>query len=92
MNCLAHIAPKWREIGEGLRVPQYVLEGLQRSSGPDIIKLSDVIENWLCESENASWALLFEILDSPIVNEHEVGDDIRRFLSDPIIYDIYYVS
>ena len=92
MNLLAHIADKWRDIGDALSVPYYVLEGLQRSNDPNIIKLSDVIERWLRESENASWALLFKMLDAPIVGEHEVGDDIRQFLSDPIIHDIYYVS
>ena len=92
MNLLAHIANKWKEIGEALSVLYHVLEDLQRSNDPNIIKLSDVIEYWLNRSKNASWALLFEMLDEPFVDEHEVGDDIRQFLSDPIIHDIYYVS
>ena len=92
MNFLVYISHKWKDIGVVLSVPYYVLEGLQCTNDPNIIKLSDVIEYWLNQSENASWALLFEMLDGPIVDERKVGDDIRQFLSDPIIHDIYYVS
>ena len=54
------------------------------------MNLSIVINKWLEEKSNeATWKALLEEVEGPIVNNHQIGNDIRTFLKRPDVYRKY---
>ena len=55
------------------------------------MNLSIVINKWLEEKSNeATWEVLLEEVEGPIVNNRQIGDDIRTFLKKPKVYAKYF--
>ena len=84
------IKDKWYLIGDSLEVDTGELESLMISNNSTEMKLSIVINKWLEEKSNeATWEVLLEEVEGPIVNNHQIGDDIRTFLKKPKVYTKY---
>ena len=84
------IKDKWYIIGDSLEVNTGELESLKISNNTTEMNLSIVINKWLEEKSNeATWEVLLEEVEGPIVNNHQIGDDIRTFLKKPEVYTKY---
>lgn len=68
----------WYEIGLSLRVHHSVLNNLKCSPGCAYYKLKKVIKNQK-ESEPSpiTWKTVISAIESPIVNNKEIANDIR---------------
>ena len=87
------IKARWYLIGDSLEVNTGELESLMISNNSTGINLSKVINKWLeMKSTEATWKVLLEEMEGPIVNNHQVGDDIRRFLKRPDVFRKYVSS
>ena len=87
---LMPIKDKWYLIGDSLEVNTGELESLMISNNSTEVKLSIVINKWLDEKSNeATWEVLLEEVEGPIVNNRQIGDDIRIFLKRPDVYSKY---
>ena len=85
-----HIKDKWYLIGDSLEVNTGELESLKISNNSTEMNLSIVINKWLEEKSNeATWKALLEELEGPIVNNRQIGDDIRTFLKRTDVYSKY---
>ena len=89
-NVLALLMPikdKWYLIGVSLEVKAGELESLKISNNSTEMNLSIVINKWPEEKSNeATWKALLKEVEGPIVNNHQIGDDIRTFLKKPEAY------
>ena len=75
------IKDKWYLIGVSLEVNTGELESLKTSNNSTEMNLSIVINKWLEEKSNeATWEALLEEVEGPIINNRQIGDDIRTFL------------
>ena len=75
------IKDKWYLIGVSLEVNTGDLESLNTSNSTTAKNLSVVINKWLEEKSNeATWKALLKEVEGPIVNNHQIGDNIRTFL------------
>ena len=84
------IKDKWYLIWDSLEVNTGVLDSLKISNLSTHMKLSTVISEWLDEKSNeATWEALLEAVEGPIVNNHQIGYDIRTFLKRPDVYAKY---
>ena len=84
------IKEKWYLIGVSLEVNTGELESLKISNNSSEMNLSIVINKWLEEKSNeATWKALLKELDGPIVNNCQIGDNIRTFLKRSDVYNKY---
>ena len=84
------IKANWYLIGDSLEVNTGELESLKISNNSPEMNLSTVINKWLDEKSNeATWEVLLEEVEGPIVNNRQIGDDIRTFLKKPKVYTKY---
>ena len=84
------IKDKWYLIGDSLEVNTGELESLKISNNSTEMNLSIVINKWLEEkSIETTWKVLLEEVEGPIVNNRQIGDDIRTFLKKPEVYAKY---
>ena len=90
---LMPIKDKWYLIGVSLEINTGELESLKTSNNSTEMNLSIVINKWLEEKSNeATWEVLLEEVEGPVVNNHQIGDDIRTFLKRPDVYSKYVFS
>ena len=84
------IKDKWYLIGVSLEVNSGELESLKRRTNSTEMNLSIVILKWLEDkSYETTWKRLLEEVEGPIVNNPQIGDDIRTFLKRPDVYRKY---
>ena len=84
------IKDKWYLIGDSLEVNTGELDSLIIANNSTEMNLSIVINKWLEDKLNeATWKALLEEVEGPIVNNHQIGDDIRTFLKRPDVYRKY---
>ena len=84
------IKDKWYIIGDSLEVNTGDLEGLKTSNNSIEMNLSIVINKWLEKKLNeATWQVLLEEVEGPIINNRQIGDYIRTFLKTPKVYTKY---
>ena len=87
------IKDKWYIIGDSLEVTTGELDSLMISNNSTDTNLSIVVSKWLKKKSNeATWKMLLEEMESPIVNNPKIGDDIRTFLKRPDVYAKYIKS
>ena len=90
LDLLMPIQARWYLIGDSLEVNTGELESLMISNNSTGINLSKVINKWLEDKSNkATWKALLKEVEGPIVNNHQIGDDIRTFLKKPDVYNKY---
>ena len=90
LNLLSPIRDKWYLIGVSLEVNTGDLDSLKISNNSTDMNLSIVITKWLEEKSNkATWEALLEEVEGPIVNNHQIGNNIRTFLTRPDVYAKY---
>ena len=90
---LMPIKDKWYLIGVSLEVNTGELESLKTSNNTTEMNLSLMINKWLEEKSNiATWKVLLKEVEGPIVNNCQIGDDIRTFLKRPDVYSKYILS
>ena len=90
---LMPIKDKWYLIGVSLEVNTGELESLKINNNSTEMNLSIVINKWLEEKSNeATWRALLKEVEGPVVNNRQIGDDIRRFLKRPEEYSKYVFS
>ena len=84
------IKDKWYIIGDSLEVDTGELDSLKTSNNSTEMNLSIVINKWLKgKSNEATWKVLLKEMEGPIVNNHQIRDDIRTFLKKPDVYAKY---
>ena len=84
------IKDRWYIIGASLEVNTGELNSLKISNNSTEMNLSKVINKWLeKKSSKATWKALLKEVDGPIVNNCQIGDDIRTFLKRPDVYSKY---
>ena len=87
---LMPIKDKWYLIGVSLEVTTGDLDSLKISNNPTEMNLSFVISKWLEKKANeTTWEVLLEEMEGPIVNNFQIGDNIRKFLKKPKVYSKY---
>ena len=90
LTLLKPIKDKWYNIGDSLDVHPVDLENLYISKNTTEMNLSLVINKWLENKSNeATWKTLLKELEGPIVNNCEIGNDVRTFLKSPHVYAKY---
>ena len=90
LSLLISIKDKWYFIGVSLEVNTEELDSLIISNNLTEMNLSIVINKWLQEKSNeATWNALLKEVEGPIVNNHQIGDDICTFLKRPEVYSKY---
>ena len=81
LTLLMPIMDKWYLIGDALEVSTGELDGLKTSNNSVKMNLSMMISKWLDEKSNeATWSVLLEAIEGPIVDNRQIGDNIREFL------------
>ena len=72
-------------MGLALEVPDDTLQSVRQnhSADPDTMKLLKIIDHWL-KLPNADWAALIKTIESPLVNNKQIADDIRKFVTESI--------
>ena len=84
------IKDKWYLIGDSLEVNTGELDSLMISNNSTEMNLSIVINKWLEKKSNeATWKALLKEVEGSIVNNCQIGDDIRTFLRRPDVYSKY---
>ena len=87
------IKNKWYIIGLSLELNIGELDSLKISNNSTEMNLSIVINKWLDEKSNeATWKALLKEVEGPIVNNRQIGDDIRKFLKKPDVHCKYVLS
>ena len=83
---LADIKNSWQVIGLALGASHDYLDDLIHSQNDPIIKLSNVIRNWMdSQSSPVIWKSLISAIECPIVNKKRKADKIRDYLGKLII-------
>ena len=76
----------WQVIGLALGVSHDYLDGLMHSQDDPIIKLSNVIRNWIdSQSSPVTWKTVISAIEGPIVNNKRKADEIRDYLGKLIL-------
>ena len=84
------IKDKWYLIGDSLEVNTGELESLKISNNSTEMNLSVVLNKWLEEKSNeATWKALLKEVEGPVVNNHQISDNIHTFLMRPDVYSKY---
>ena len=79
---LFDINEKWYDIGLSLQVRRNVLDDLKHIQRHDIEKFRAVIGNFLTSQPSpVSWEMVITAIEGPIVNDKEIADKIRQYLS-----------
>ena len=87
---LMPIKDKWYLIGVSLEVSSGDLDNLKISNNSSAVNLLKVINKWLEQKSNeATWKALLKEVEGPIVNNRQIGDNIRTFLKKPEVYSKY---
>ena len=87
---LMPIKDKWYLIGVSFEVETGDLDSLKISNNSTGVNLSILINKWLeKKSIEATWEALLEEVEGPIVNNRQIGDDIRTFLKKPEVFTKY---
>ena len=72
---------KWNEIGLALKVPDHVLNGLDKSCKSNIVKLSEVIQCWKnAQPSPVTWKTVVDALEGPIVKNKAKASKIHDYL------------
>ena len=81
---LACIDYRWYVIGLALNIERRVLERLRMKLEYDIVKLSDVIHNWITTAEPRliTWKTVIAAIEGPIVNNKQTANIIRDYLTE----------
>ena len=89
VSVLIPIKDKWYVIGTVLEVSPADLNSLETSRNPEE-NLAKAINKWILKkSKEATWEVLLEAVEDPMVKGHQVGDGIRDFLKNPNVYHKY---
>ena len=81
LELLTEISYLWFEIGEALGIKFGVLQSLKYEASPDFRKLSCVIQEWLdANSQSATWAVIIDAVECPIVDKANIAQKIRKHL------------
>ena len=81
LELLTEISYLWFEIGEALGIKFGVLQSLRFDASPDFRKLSCVIQEWLdADPQNATWTVVIDAVECPIVDKANVAQKIRKRL------------
>ena len=76
------IRDKWYDIGLSLQVRRYILDDFNQSQKNDVVKLFDVIDNFLTTQPSpVTWETVKTAMESPIVNNKEIAKLIHQYLS-----------
>ena len=87
---LMPIKDKWYLIRVSFEVETGDLDSLKISNNSTGVNLSILINKWLeKKSIEATWEALLEEVEGPIVNNRQIGDDIRTFLKKPEVFTKY---
>ena len=79
---MADISAAWREIGLALCVSNNALTGFNANMNGDVVKLNNVIENWMTtESSPVTWETLILAIEGPILKNKKKGKEIREYLA-----------
>ena len=80
LKFLSSISAKWQEMGELLGVHSNIIEGLCISNKSNIVKMSEVLQNWLDnEPTPVTWENIISVLEGPL-QKKLLGDEIRKSL------------
>ena len=80
-SLLRSISDKWYDIGLSLQVRRNVLDEIKQSEDNDVTKLMKVINiSKDTESSPDTWETLIAATESPVINNKEIADMIRRQL------------
>ena len=92
-RALGLIEHKWREIGEGLQLPDGKIQSIHYDvSYNDTRKLSEVLQTWIntCTKPSVlTWRTIINIVREYPVNEPAQAEAILNFLAKPDIYSNY---
>ena len=78
---LRDIRHKWYDIGLSLQVRRNVLDDLKQSQDDDETKLKKVLNIWEeTKSSSFTWETVITAAESPVINNKEIADSIRRYL------------
>ena len=80
LELLADIEDKWYEIGLSFDVPRNILDGLERRSDSNTVKLSKVIDSWINTNE-VTWDKVISAISGPIVSNKKKADEIYGHLT-----------
>ena len=85
LSLLIPISDKWYTFGCALDIESNKLNSLQQSLKADEEKLSKVIIYWQNrKASTATWKELLEVVEGKIIDNHQVGEDIRQFLANQV--------
>ena len=75
------IRDKWYDIGLSLQVRRNVLDDLKQSEDDNETKLKKVMNIWEdTKSSPDTWETMITAVESPIINNKEIADNIREYL------------
>ena len=78
---------QWYTIGCALAINPSKLDSLEQSNEAVKVKLSKVITYWQREKASAAtWKELLEAVEGKIVDNRQVGEDIRQFLTNQLYF------
>ena len=81
LSLLFGISDKWYDIGLSLQVRRNVLDEIKQSEDNNYIKLKKVINIWEeTKSSPDTWETIITAAESPVINNKEIADRIRRYL------------
>ena len=79
---MAEIDQNWHQIGTALGVPFGKLQGMQINPGANTSRLTEVIDLWhKNKKRSATWSMVLEAVEGPIVNNQLIGQKIREWLA-----------
>ena len=90
MSVLSQIQSQWFTLGTALNIPPN--QGLLHQDIPISTKLNITLQLWLDGNGKYSpvtWKRVMEAVESPIVNNRRVGDEIRDYLRQDEIFHKY---
>ena len=82
LNLLADIDNEWHKIGLSLKVGNNVLKGLTHKKIENILKLDEVLENWITtKSSPVTWDTVIAAMKGPLVNNVQKAEEIIEYLT-----------
>jgi hypothetical protein len=89
VEVLTDISDVWEHIGIALGVEKYKINSIKSDNNDDIVKLSDVLQQWLDSDEDVTWGTVVETVKGQTVNKKLQVDKIKEFLLRPDICKKY---
>ena len=89
MSLLSQIQSQWFTLGTALNVPK---QGLLHQDIPTSAKLNVILELWLDGNgiySPVTWKTVLKAVESPIVNNRRVADEIRKYLCQDQVFHKY---